>query len=103
MSRPFSYNDVNFTVIGNILFVHVKIGGSPYEIGDKIITIPPEIFKRMTTYNQQTVLSNKYTEGAPYVIGVTCNNKGDLICKSSINGSGIIPRYILTWYFLKDI
>lgn len=26
MSRPFSYNDENFTVIGNILFAHVDIG-----------------------------------------------------------------------------
>ncbi len=25
MSRPFSYNDEDFTVIGNILFVHIKI------------------------------------------------------------------------------
>lgn len=24
MSRPFSYNDENFTVIGNLLFVHFK-------------------------------------------------------------------------------
>lgn len=23
MSRPFSYNDENFTVIGNTLFIHV--------------------------------------------------------------------------------
>lgn len=23
MSRPFSYSDQNFTVIGNILFVHI--------------------------------------------------------------------------------
>lgn len=23
MSRPFSYNDENFTVIGNVLFIHL--------------------------------------------------------------------------------
>ena len=25
MSRPFSYNDENFTVIGNMLFCHFKL------------------------------------------------------------------------------
>lgn len=25
MSRPFSYNDENFTVIGNMLFIHIII------------------------------------------------------------------------------
>ncbi len=25
MSRPFSYNDENFTVIGNMLIIHCKI------------------------------------------------------------------------------
>lgn len=25
MSRPFSYNDENFTVIGNLLFCHIRI------------------------------------------------------------------------------
>lgn len=24
MSRPFSYNDKSFTVIGNMLFIHIK-------------------------------------------------------------------------------
>nr|DAW89471.1 MAG TPA: hypothetical protein [Caudoviricetes sp.] len=38
MSRPFSYNDENFTVIGNILFVHIYIGKKAYEVGDTLIT-----------------------------------------------------------------
>ena len=46
MSRPFSYNDENFTVIGNVVFVHVlarqvkplqKIVEIPYEIGRRLI------------------------------------------------------------------
>lgn len=46
MSRPFSYNDVNFTVIGNVVFVHVlfgqakplgKIAEIPYEIGRRLL------------------------------------------------------------------
>lgn len=28
MSRPFSYNDENFTVIGNICFIHLKTTGT---------------------------------------------------------------------------
>lgn len=27
MSKPFSYNDENFTVIGNVLFGHILIPG----------------------------------------------------------------------------
>lgn len=46
MSRPFSYNDENFTVIGNMLFIHIFITES---IGDNdlIVDIPPEINKRL--------------------------------------------------------
>ncbi len=31
MSRPFTYNDENFTVIGNILFLHVMISDNAYK------------------------------------------------------------------------
>ena len=46
MSRPFSYNDENFTVIGNILFIHIPFNGKaePHQI---ICHIPPEINKRI--------------------------------------------------------
>ena len=46
MSRPFSYNDENFTVIGNVLFIHViaekveplqPIVEIPYEIGRRLL------------------------------------------------------------------
>lgn len=38
MSRPFSYNDENFTVIGNMLFGHIKIPkGTSIEVSKKII------------------------------------------------------------------
>lgn len=50
MSRPFSYNDENFTVIGNMLFIHIFI---PEMVGDGdfVIDIPPEISKRLCTEN----------------------------------------------------
>ena len=45
MSRPFSYNDENFTVIGNVVFVHVLVGQvQPLQ---KIVEIPYEIGRRL--------------------------------------------------------
>ena len=103
MSRPFSYNDENFTVIGNILFVHVNIGGRAIAVGEQIIKIPPEIFKRMVTYNQSGVISNKFLSGAAGSLGVTCSNDGFLISRSQYSSSTILPRLFMTWYLLKDI
>lgn len=36
MSRPFSYNDDNFTVIGNVLYVHFKYDDAA-EAGTRLI------------------------------------------------------------------
>lgn len=47
MSRPFSYNDENFTVIGNILFFHIMMRDD-IEYDSIIIEIPPEIYHRLT-------------------------------------------------------
>lgn len=103
MSRPFSYNDENFTVIGNLLVVHVSISGKAYVLGQSLIKIPPAIFNRMKFFNQQATISNKFTGGAAGVIGVTCTEDGDFITRTDINASSILPRYICTWYVLKDI
>ena len=45
MSRPFSYNDENFTVIGNVVFVHVLVNQT--EALQKIVEIPYEIGRRL--------------------------------------------------------
>lgn len=103
MSRPFSYNDENFTVIGNVLFVHVDIGGDAYTVGQKLVTIPQAIFTRMTSYNQQATVSNKFTGGSGSTIGVTCTGDGTLITRAAINSSAFTPRFVLTFYILKDI
>lgn len=103
MSRPFSYNDESFTVIGNILFVHVDIGGNDYTVGQTLCTIPQAIFTRMTTYNQQAALSNKFTGGSGSSIGVTCTEDGKLITQTNITKESTLPRYVFTWYCLKDI
>lgn len=103
MSRPFSYNDENFTVIGNILFVHVDIGGDNYKTNDILCTIPQAIFTRMISYNQRATVSNKTSDSSGYHIGVTCNEDGKLIAQADIPASVVLPRYLLTWYVLKDI
>ena len=46
MSRPFSYNDENFTVIGSLLIIHVAYNGD-LNTNDKICNVPPEISKRL--------------------------------------------------------
>lgn len=33
MSRPFSYNDENFNVIGNLVIIHCLISGNSYSEG----------------------------------------------------------------------
>ena len=51
MSRPFTYNDENFTVIGNILFIHAKLANSPAGSSnwrEQPIKIPPGITERLT-------------------------------------------------------
>lgn len=104
MSRPFSYNDENFNVIGNILFVHIKIGSKAYQSGDKIITIPKGIYNRMLSYNNQAILSNNYTKGPGALVGITCSDTGNLIVLENINSEIVyLPRYLYTFYVLKDI
>jgi hypothetical protein len=54
MSRPFSYNDENFTVIGNILFCHIKLNKDLND-NDNIIEIPPALYYRIC---QKTIMFN---------------------------------------------
>lgn len=46
MSRPFSYNDENFTVIGNMLFCHIPIT-KDIPAGQIIAEVPPAIADRL--------------------------------------------------------
>lgn len=49
MSRPFSYNDENFTVIGNLLFCHIKIDYNT--VKNDIVEVPAAIYKRLTSFS----------------------------------------------------
>ena len=57
----------------------------------------------MTTYNQQASVSNKFTGGSGSSIGVTCTTDGNLITRTSISAVSTLPRFVFTWYVLKDI
>ena len=104
MSRPFSYNDENFTVIGNILFVHIYIGGKSYGIGDKVVAIPQGIFNRMFSYTNVATISNNLTNGGGGLIGITCSKEGNLIIMENIGSDDVYPlRYMYAYYVLKDI
>lgn len=56
MSRPFSYNDENFTVIGNVLFVHI-IDNKARESNEPVVEIPPAIFERIKTSTNTCLVS----------------------------------------------
>ena len=105
MSRPFSYNDENFTVIGNILFVHFNdIRGR--EAGEPIIEVPPEIFKRLYGYTNVVSSSlnsqNSESENFPITI-VEQNGKHYIAFKNTRYSTSYTYRYHYCYYLLKDI
>ena len=103
MGRPFSYNDENFTVIGNLLFVHIHyleqiMPDQPF------MEIPPAIYSRMLTYGNMVIESTKNDWGGSYyylkVIDV--NNKHYFSLGTQRDRIDI-PRYYFCFYALKDI
>lgn len=70
MSRPFSYNDENFTVIGNVLFCHIKIKKVIPKF-EHIVEIPPAIYARMLFTTQKF---NKVN----YALNVTSSSNVDI-------------------------
>ena len=62
-----------------------------------------QFLTRMTTYNQQASVSNKFTGGSGSSIGVTCTEDGNLITRTAITTTSTLPRFVFTWYCLKDI
>lgn len=104
MSRPFSYNDDNFTVVGNVLFCHIKLT-SQVSVGEHIVEVPPAIYNRLlcTTANmtRERFAPNNY---ASYSVSVTIRqDKGKyyLISNSLVNGE--LYNYLNGIYYLKDI
>lgn len=100
MSRPFSYNDENFTVIGNVLFGHILLPG-PVNAKEKICLIPPEIARRLIQFSAQGVSQTPNPSSGDIFYGaiVEESNKYYIITNTAIK-----YKYYVTFYlFLKDI
>ena len=101
MSRPFSYNDENFTVIGNVVFVHVLVGQvKPLQ---KIVEIPYEIGRRLLHKTAMGFLQlvDKYANQGYQFNGTVIyeDNKYYLSSRTEINQT----YYATAFLFLKDI
>lgn len=102
MSRPFSYNDENFTVIGNVLFVHAKT--KPIAKGEKIVEVPPQIYERLLQSTVQGFTQNigpAIGGGGGIYYGIF-KKDGNKIYLSS-NADIQYSNYITAFLFLKDI
>lgn len=103
MSRPFSYNDENFTVIGNVLYVHFKYEDAA-EAGTRLIEIPPAICDRLLFFSNVCTAAYRIkaaNAGNVVLTIIDYNNKCYFSNKNAI-GSGT-GRYIYGTFMLKDI
>lgn len=103
MSRPFSYNDENFTVIGNVLYVHFKYEDVA-KAGTRLIEIPPAICDRLLFFSNvcNAVYPKKNSNSGNIILTVIdYNNKCYFSNKDDI-GLGS-ERYIFGIFMLKDI
>lgn len=102
MSRPFSYSDECFTVIGNILFVHIMRDGSCFD-GMVLRSVPPEIVKRLYTKNNCLFSTLEFNDKSHIPVVIDGNN---LITKGKVPVNPDYPnthRWFYGWYHLKDI
>ena len=107
MSRPFSYNDDNFTVIGNILFVHFKVNNYIDQYSS-FLEIPEELYKHMVNKSNLFIFSGTQDESskntADVRVGVTKSNidkKYYFFAGDIINPD--FGDYLIGYYILKDI
>ena len=103
MSRPFSYNDENFTVIGNILFVHFECAVNAPE-GSRLIEIPPAISDRLLLYTSFCFVSYaiKNTNSHSIILTVI-DYEGKSYLSNKLNLEASPGRHICGFFFLKDI
>lgn len=103
MSRPFSYNDKNFTVIGNLLFVHIR-DSKAHKPDEPVIEIPPAIFSRMITYGNVAVDSSRAFFGGGQ-IGIEVVKVDNKYYFAYTKNVGLVNdvRYFYSFYLLKDI
>lgn len=104
MSRPFSYNDENFTVIGNLLFCHIRITKNILS-GNGIVEIPPKIFDRLE-YSTNLMLRVTSKLGIATVANASFGIKDINGIHYFYSGSNIDSssyNYLIGFYLLKDI
>lgn len=104
MSRPFSYNDENFTVINNLLFCHILIN-EDVSSGRNIIEVPSAIANRLLYKSSIMIRASKdFNSLTAANINVGIRNVGGtyyLYGNENIVASKI--NYIYGFYLLKDI
>ena len=103
MSRPFSYNDENFTVIGNVLFVHFKYERKA-DVGTRLCEVPSEIFDRLLFYsnNASTCYDILGGSGGAFQLSIIkYENKFYLTNLSVLESAN--NRYIFSTFMLKDV
>lgn len=104
MSCPFSYNDENFTVIGNILFVHFN-DNKARKAHEPLVQIPYEIFKRMCSYSSNAIVSSPVIKSAVFTVSieVVMDDNKPYFAFTSDKSAVDIPRFHYCIYLLKDI
>ena len=103
MSRPFSYNDENFTVIGNVLFVHIKYEKKA-SAGAELIEIPPAIYDRLLFFSTMGCAAFSTSDSNSYNVMMSViakDNKFYLSSKSNL--SAIQNRFLFGTFMLKYI
>lgn len=106
MSRPFSYNSEHFTVIGNVLFVHI-IDNKARKAFEPVVEIPPAILERMKTNTNFCIsscenLDDIESSSASVITTFASGNKWYFVFVTDRPASTGVRLY---WsiYFLKDI
>ena len=103
MSRPFSYNDENFTVIGNVLYVLFKYEEAAKD-GTRLIEIPPAICDRLLFYsNVYFAVYNTMGSHAATVVLTVTKYKNKYYLTTSVDMLAHNARYIFGIFMLKDI
>lgn len=104
MSRPFSYNDENFTVIGNLLVIHIKDNEARGAF-EPVLKIPPSIYDRILT-NSFTFLVQLVGDWqhAGTNSGTTVKDGNEhFIAYVNSRAKSDVDRYYIGFTLLKDI
>lgn len=103
MSRPFSYNDENFTVIGNVCFVHIRIDKA-LQVNEVVATIPPGIFDRLIVKSCYSIIqrgNNYKVAGGTFDLRI--NDKGDIYTSAARTDPAGDYYFFTAFLYLKNI